>query len=212
MGATEPTSVLIVEDDPVLRPRIVEIVGAEEDFIVVAACPGGEPALAVSEPFEMAIVDLGLPDLSGVELIRELALREPSIELMAHTVFEDRRTVFDAIVAGAGSYVLKGGGGAALLTALRELRAGGAPMSPRIARYVLEAFQQQGRVADRYTLSGRERQVLGCLDEGLTYKEVASALHVSRHTVHTHIKRIYEKLHAHSKAEALAKARMRGML
>ena len=212
MGGDRDTKVLIVEDDAVLRARVSDVLDAAPDFSVVVACEDGESALAVGEPFEMAVVDLGLPGVSGVEVIRELALRDEPPEIMAHTVFEDRRSVFEAIVAGAGSYVLKGGGGDALLASLRELRDGGAPMSPRIARYVVEAFRQQGRVADRYTLSGRERQVLQLLEEGLTYKEVAAELHVSPHTVHTHIKRIYEKLHAHNRAEALAKARVRGML
>ena len=212
MGATEATRVLVVEDDATLRMHLRDVLGAEADFLLVGLAEDARTGLAFAGPFDLAIVDLGLPDVSGVEVIRELAAREPAPAIMAHTVFEDRRNVFDAIVAGADSYVLKGGDRDSLLAALRQLRGGGAPMSPRIARHVVEAFREQGRVADKYTLSGRERQVLAQLEEGLSYKEVAAALHISRHTVHTHIKRIYEKLHAHSRAEALAKARLRGMI
>lgn len=211
MGAKDLTRVVVVEDDAVLRGEVQAALEATSDFEIVATCQDGRRALALEIDFDMAVIDLGLPDISGVEVIRTFADRD-GLELMAHTVFEDRQTVFDAIVAGAGSYVLKGGGRDELVASLRELRAGGAPMSPRIARFVVQAFRRQGKVADRYTLSGRERQVLQLLEEGYTYKEVGQQLHVSRHTVHGHIKRIYEKLHAHSKAEALAKARLRGML
>jgi DNA-binding NarL/FixJ family response regulator len=127
-------------------------------------------------------------------------------------VHEDRGMVFAAIVAGASSYVLKGMTASQLIAAVRELRAGGAPMSPRIAREVIAAFRHQGTVADKYTLTARERDVLLALEEGLSYKEVAVQLHVSTHTVHSHIKRIYEKLHATSKSDAFTKARLRGML
>ncbi len=205
------TDVLVVEDDPTMREELVRILDGADDFVVSSVAPDAASALAAGT-VAMAVVDIGLPDASGIEVIRELAARDPAPLLMAHTIFEDRRTVFDALVAGADSYVLKGGGGDAFLAALRQLREGGAPMSPRVARFVVEAFRSQGKVADRYTLTGRERQVLIGLEEGLSYKEVAAELHISRHTVHTHIKRIYEKLHAHSREEALAKARLRGML
>lgn len=203
---------LLVEDDDTTRSEIRAILDAAPDFDVVGAFPDGETALAYEGDFDLAIVDLGLPGMPGTEVIRTIASTRENVELMAHTVLEDSRTVFGAIVAGASSYVLKGVGRAKLLAAIRELRDGGAPMSPRIARDVVRAFQRQGKVADRYTLSGRERQVLQCLEDGKTYKEIAGELGVSPHTVHTHIKRIYEKLHASGKADALTKARLRGML
>jgi len=204
--------VLLVEDDDTTRSELCAILDAEPDFEVVGAFGDGESAVAWDGAFDLAIVDLGLPGMPGSEVIRLIASRQPDVALMAHTVFEESRTVFEAIVAGASSYVLKGLGRAEMLDAIRELRAGGAPMSPRIAREVVLAFQRQGKVADRYVLSGRERQVLRCLEDGQTYKEIAAELGVSPHTVHTHIKRIYEKLHASGKADALAKARLRGML
>lgn len=212
MMARQVTRLLLVDDDALVREGVQGALANEADFELVASCPDAASALAFEGAFAMAIVDIGLPDESGVEVIRALRERHEGLELMAHTVFDDRRVVFDAIVAGAGSYLLKGGGHGELVAALRELRGGGAPMSPRIARFVVEAFREQGRVADRYALSARERQVLLLLEEGHTYQEVATELHVSRHTVHSHIKHIYEKLHAHDRAEALAKARLRGIL
>lgn len=203
---------LIVEDDAVLRAELVRAIGLADDLIVVGAFGTGAEAMAFEGDADVALVDLGLPDAAGSDVIRVLRARAPSLDVLVHTVHEGRSTVFDAIVAGASSYVLKGIPTAELLNAVRELRAGGAPMSPKIARDVVAAFRQQGMVADQYALSAREKDVLRGLEEGLSYKEVASELHLSTHTVHSHIKRIYEKLHATSKAEALAKARMRGML
>lgn len=211
-GEARRTRVLVVEDDSTFRAELVEIVGDADDLELVAACGSGAEALAFEGEVEIALVDLGLPDVEGPDLIRTLKQRRPELDVLVHTVQEDRAVVFDAIVGGASGYVLKGMEPEQLRAALRELRDGGAPMSPRIAREVIAAFRQQGTVAARYELSTREREVLGLLDEGLSYKEIAAQLHVSTHTVHTHIKRTYEKLHASNKAEALAKAKLRGMI
>ncbi len=204
--------VLVVEDDPLLRAQIGRAIEAAPDFALAGAAPCAAEAFAWSGSAELAVVDLGLPDLQGPELIRELCARRPGLEVLVHTVLEDKRSVFEAIVAGASSYVLKGLPIEALLEALRELRKGGAPMSPRIARKVIAAFRHQGSVADQFSLSPRERVVLESLEEGLSYKEIAARLCLSTHTVHGHIKRIYEKLHASNKAEALTKAKLRGIL
>ncbi|MCB9594659.1 MAG: response regulator transcription factor [Sandaracinaceae bacterium] len=207
-----PTRVLVLEDDDALRDELVAILDAEPDFIVAGAFGTGADALAFDGPADLFLCDLGLPDTTGMDVIRALRQRRPELEVMAHTVFDDRASVFEAIVAGASGYVLKGGGGASLLEALRELLAGGAPMSPRVARFVVAAFREQGTVAEQYTLTPREAEVLRGLEDGYSYKEIASRLFVSRSTVHTHIKRIYEKLHAGGRAEALTKAKLRGLL
>lgn len=203
---------LIVEDDAVLRAELVRAMERADDMAVAAALGTGAEAMAFRGEADVALIDLGLPDVPGSEVIRVLRAERPTLDVLVHTVHADRGTVFEAIVAGASSYVLKGLPMEGLLAAVRELRAGGAPMSPKIARDVVAAFRQQGVVADQYALSAREKDVLRGLEDGLSYKEVAGELHLSTHTVHSHIKRIYEKLHATSKAEALAKARMRGML
>jgi two-component system NarL family response regulator len=203
---------LLVEDEPLLSAQLVALFGEQQDLQVIAAYATGEEAVAHTEPFDLAVVDLRLPGMSGVDVIRVLRERWPDADMLAHTVFEDKETVFDALVAGATGYILKGASAPELLAAVRGLRDGGAPMSPRIARFVVGAFQRQQAVADQYRLSARERQVLRHIEEGLSYKEVGTALSVSTHTVHTHIKRIYEKLQAHSKKEALAKAKLRGIL
>jgi len=204
--------VLVVEDDPLLRSQLVRALGAAQDMELAHAAGCGADALAWTGVAELAVVDLGLPDVNGPDLIRALRRAHPALEVLVHTVHEDKQLVFDAIVAGASSYVLKGVPVAAVLDALRELLAGGAPMSPRIAREVIAAFRHQGSVAQQHSLSPRERDVLEALEEGLSYKEIAGRLHLSAHTVHGHIKHVYEKLHATSKAEALTKAKLRGLL
>ncbi len=205
-------SVLIIEDDAVLRGELAHAIERAEGMVLAAALGTGQQALAFRGEADVALVDLGLPDMPGSEVIRALRAERPSLDVLVHTVHADRSSVLEAIVAGASSYVLKGVPAGQLVAAIRELRAGGAPMSPKIARDVVAAFRQQGTVADKYALSAREKDVLRGLEDGLSYKEVASELHLSTHTVHSHIKRIYEKLHASSKSEALAKARLRGML
>jgi DNA-binding NarL/FixJ family response regulator len=211
-GERGAVKVLVVEDDPLLRAQLARALTAAQDFELACAAGCGADALGWTGVAELAVVDLGLPDVDGPDLIRALLRERPGLEVLVHTVHEDKQRVFDAIVAGASSYVLKGVPVSEVLDALRELRAGGAPMSPRIAREVISAFRHQGTVAQQHSLSPREQGVLGALEEGLSYKEIAARLHLSTHTVHGHIKHVYEKLHATNKAEALTKAKLRGLL
>lgn len=208
----ETSALVIVEDDATQRDALVALFSAQADFTVAASYADAASAVAGTIAFDLAIVDIGLPDGSGVDVIRVLAAKWPDAELMAHTINDDSRTVFDAIVAGASGYVLKGGSSDEILAAVRLLRDDGSPMSPRIARTVIEAFRKQGTVAAQFALSAREREVLVAMEEGLSYKEIAARLHLSYHTVHTHLKRIYEKLHVSSKQDAMTKARLRGWL
>lgn len=203
----------MVEDDPLLREHLVEVLANAEGVSVVGHAGSGAEALALLETRspDVVLMDLGLPDMTGQDLTR-LVTRGPQRPLvMAHTVFDDRDHVLDAIKAGASGYVLKGSSADELVTALKELKAGGAPMSPRIARAVLQELRE-GTAPTPDPLSPRERQLLKLVDEGLTYKQISDRLHVSPHTVHSHIKNIYEALHAKSRAEALATARGRGLI
>ena len=210
--AMDRLRVFIVEDDPLLRRHLVELLAGEPGMTVVGQAGAGDEAVRSLEKLETDIVlmDLGLPGLTGVEAITELSKRASPPLMMAHTVFDDRDTVLSAIKAGASSYVLKGSAPRELIEALHALKAGGAPMSPRIARAVLRELQQAPSQPDR--LSPRERQLLKLVDEGLTYKQIAERLSVSPHTVHSHIKNIYEALQASSRGEALATARKRGLI
>ena len=147
------------------------------------------------------LTDLGLPGMSGIELIKKAKDDMPSLEIMTHTVFEDRENVFAAIKAGASGYILKGSSPREIVEAIHEIHKGGAPMSPKIARKVIHEFQDEN-VEDQYILSQRERDIVKCIEQGLTYKEISLRLKISSHTVHTHIKNIYEKLQADRLAAA----------
>jgi DNA-binding NarL/FixJ family response regulator len=204
---------IIVEDDPILLESLKLILGGEAGITVAGAFGSAEDALRAlrkSSP-EVMLTDLGLPGMSGIELIKKAKDDMPSLEIMTHTVFEDRENVFAAIKAGASGYILKGSSPREIVEAIHEIHKGGAPMSPKIARKVIHEFQDEN-AEDQYILSQRERDVVKCIEQGLTYKEISLRLKISSHTVHTHIKNIYEKLQAKDRGEALVKARKTGII
>jgi two-component system NarL family response regulator len=205
--------VSIVEDDVLLRQNLKLLLSGETGISVVSVYGSAEDALVGikrTHP-EILLADIGLPGMSGIELIRELKDRMPELEIMAHTVFDDRETVFSAIKAGASGYILKGSTPRELIDALHTLAKGGSPMSPKIARKVIREFQGEG-VDEQYLLSHRETEIVREVENGLTYKDIAVKLNISPHTVHTHIKNIYEKLHAKDRQGALVAARKKGII
>ncbi len=204
---------VIVEDDSLLRYNLSLLLEDEKDFDVVGAFGSAEEALKNLHRLspDLMLVDLGLPGMSGVELIREAKEKATEIEIMAHTIYEDKDTVFSAIKAGASGYLLKGSTPREIIEALHSLRRGGAPMSPKISRKVIREFQQ-GNINDQYILSPREKDILREIEKGMTYKEIADKFNISPHTVHTHIKNTYEKLHAKDRKEALVTARKKGII
>jgi DNA-binding NarL/FixJ family response regulator len=164
---------------------------------------------------DILLVDMELPGLSGVELIALATERQAGLSCLAYTVSGQRDAVFSAIKAGACGYILKGGGFRELVGALQTIQDGGAPMSPGIARQVIQQFQQMAQpsqTAPQDELSAREQDVLRGLAGGQAYKQIANSLSISTHTVNTHVKHIYEKLHVRSREEAVRKARQRGWL
>lgn len=205
--------VAIVEDDPLLRGSMSILLGGERNFQVVGAFGSAEEALeavALQRP-EVMLVDIDLPGMSGIEFIRAMKHRHPAVELMAFTILEDRETVFSAIKAGASGYLVKGSPPREVVESLHTLYQGGAPMTPRIAKKVLlEMRGEAGEAAE--SLTARERAILLKIQQGLSYREIATELIISPHTVHTHIKKIYEKLQARGRDEALLKARRHGFI
>jgi RNA polymerase sigma factor (sigma-70 family) len=205
---------VIVEDDPILLESLKLLLSGETGITVAGAFGSAEEALRAlrkSSP-EVMLADLGLPGMSGIELIKQAKDNMPDLEIIAHTVFEDRENVFSAIKAGASGYILKGSSPREIVEAIHEIHKGGAPMSPKIARKVIHEFQDENIEEQQYILSQRERDILKCVEQGLTYKEISLRLNISSHTVHTHIKNIYEKLQARDRGEALVKARKTGMI
>jgi two-component system NarL family response regulator len=203
----------IIEDDPLLRDNLKLLLGGEPGITVAGAYPSGEDALKAMRKSlpEVVLCDLGLPGMSGIEFIQKIKAEAPSLEIMAHTVFDDRENVFSALKAGASGYLLKGCSPREIIEAIYELYKGGSPMSPKIARKVIHEFQDAD-VAEQFILSQREKSILKCIELGMTYKEIASDLSISSHTVHSHIKRIYEKLQAKDRVEALVNARKGGFI
>lgn len=205
--------VAIVEDDILLRENLKLLLSGEQGIAVVGTFPTAEDALVGIKRIgpDIMLADIGLPGMSGIDLIREVKDRLPDLEIMAHTVFDDRETVFSAIKAGASAYILKGSTPRELIDALHTLAKGGSPMSPKIARKVIREFQDDV-IDDQYVLSHRERDIVKEIEKGLTYKDIAEKFNISPHTVHTHIKNIYEKLHAKDRQSALVAARKKGII
>jgi two-component system NarL family response regulator len=204
---------LIVEDNSLLLQNLNLLLSGEAGFKVVGACETAEEALGLLPKVspEILLVDLGLPGMSGIELIRRAKAMMPDLDIMAYTVFEDKNTIFSAIKAGASGYLLKGTTPRELIESIVELYHGGAPMSPNIARSLITEFQSEDDDGQSL-LSNREKDVLRHLGKGMTYKEMAESMNISIHTVHTHIKNIYEKLQARNQQEAVLKARKKGIL
>ncbi|PLX41645.1 MAG: DNA-binding response regulator [Deltaproteobacteria bacterium] len=205
--------VLIVEDNTALRESLVMLLSGEDDFEITGSYGTAEEAMEAmaEEPPDILLVDLGLPGMSGTDLIKWVKENASDVDIMVHTIFDDRDNVFSAIKAGASSYILKGAKPRELVEAILDLRSGGAPMSPKIARAVIGEFQEV-KVHNDFLLTVREKEVLVGLERGLTYKELAERMNVSHHTVHTHIKHIYEKLQAKGRREALSKAKNKGII
>ncbi|MEI6168233.1 MAG: response regulator transcription factor [bacterium] len=202
----------LVEDNATLLKSLAIRLAREPDILILGTYTSAEEALAQGTwgDIDILLADIDLPGISGVELIRRVRALYPAVIPMAFTICEDRTTVFAALKAGAYGYILKGDAPQLLVASLRELAQGGSPMSPAIARQVIREFHPVG--VDDHALTPRERAVLDLVAEGRLYKEIAGALGLSGHTVHTHIKRIYGKLHAHGRADAVQKAGEAGLL
>lgn len=200
-------SVVVVEDDPSLRDIVCSWIQEADGFTCLAAFPDTESAtsrLASLRP-NVAIVDINLPGLSGIECVRSLKPCVPDTQFVMLTVYEDSNHIFDALSAGATGYLIKTTPREALIAALREVHGGGSPMSSNIARKVVQCLQQPKRtIKPAEELSKRENEVLALLAQGYLYKEIADTMGIGLQTVNTYIRRIYEKLHVHSRGQAVA--------
>lgn len=210
-----PISVLIVEDDERLRAAFAAVVSAAPGLRLAATAPDLPPGLRLLDELQpdVLLVDLGLPSGSGIDLIRHARARHPHTEAMVITVFGDEGHVMAALEAGATGYLLKDSDPIELAAAVRTLRAGGSPISPLIARQLLQRLAPSGAPPGAsHLLSPQERQVLTYSAKGFSFEEVARMLGVSRHTVMTYVKRSYRKLQVHSKTEAIYEARKLGLV
>jgi len=201
--------VALVEDRHEIREGLRELIAGSGGFECCGAYGSMEealPALGPGAP-DVALIDIGLPGMSGVEGIREIRSRYPGIRLLVLSVYNDDGRVFKAICAGACGYLLKKTPPAKLLESIREVVAGGAPMSPEIASRVLALFRENAPPPQAdYNLTPHELRLLKLLVEGHNYKTMSGLLGVTVHAVSFHMRNIYEKLEVHSKSEAVAKA------
>ncbi len=203
-----PITVSIVEDNDQLRGTLARVIGRAPGFQCLSHHATAEHALEAlpRERPQVVLMDINLPGMNGVECVRQLKQVAPDIQIVMLTVYEDTDNIFNALAAGAAGYLLKRTRSAELLEAIREVHRGGSPMTTHIARKVTQSFQKAGpspHAADN--LSEREQQVLDCLSQGFLYKEIADKLGISYETVHTYIRRIYEKLQVRTRTEAVAK-------
>jgi DNA-binding NarL/FixJ family response regulator len=212
------TKIMIVEDDPAFLNRFCRIITSEPQFEICAALCNGTAAretLAHTAP-DVLLIDLDLPDLSGIDIIHETAQRHPQTDIMVVTVFGDERHVLASIEAGATGYLLKDSLPDEFVGLIHQLRAGGSPISPVIARVLLR--QLRPTVADRppptdkTKLSSREAEILTFIAKGFNSSEIGKLLCISAHTVTTHVKKIYQKLAVHSRGEAVYEATKMGLL
>lgn len=155
---------------------------------------------------DLILMDIDMPGMSGIAAVKELRLQSVNTPIIMLTVFDDNNHVLEAIRAGASGYLLKKHLSAKLYDSIAEVIAGGAPMSPSVARMVIASMQQKPEQENPYKLTAREKEVLTSLSKGNSYKLIASEFNISIDTVRTHIKKIYEKLHVHSQTEAVYKA------
>lgn len=204
----KPITFSIVDDDSVLREKIAVFVGATPGFRCISQYETAEEALAhlPQDKPEVVLMDINLEGTSGIDCVRDLKPLLPESQFLMLTVFEDTKKIFHAITAGASGYLLKRMPPEKLIEAIREVHEGGSPMSAPIARSVVQMLRNVPQPSESVeSLTDRQRQVLDGLAAGKAYKQIADETGTSIHTVRTYIRRIYEKLHVHSRTEAVAK-------
>jgi len=215
--------VAVVEDVRETRDKLVRSISANEQLRVssTASTLAEGMALLSARPADVLLVDLGLPDGSGIDLIRNAADRYDDMDIMVITVFGDERNVVQAIEAGASGYLLKDGETETIAQSILQLVGGGSPISPGIARYLLKRFQgpatglpasDSDRATPDFSLTKREQEVLNLIAKGFRYDEIAGLLNLSAHTITSHIKNLYKKLAVHSRGEAVYEATRLGLL
>ena len=200
--------IVIVEDNNALRSSLESLFNRTEGMRTVASLTNllnVVSEVGAAQP-DIILMDIGLPNISGIEGVRTVKTHFPEVQVLMFTVFDDDEKIFDAIRAGASGYLLKKTPPVEIVEAVRELYRGGAPMTSSIARRVIHSFQgAPSTVVEDYRLTVRENEILYSLVDGLSYKRIADKYCVSISTIRTHICNIYHKLHVNSKAEAVAR-------
>ena len=202
--------VIIFEDNRNLREGLFNLLESTNGFICVGAFAHCERVIENIEETQpdVILMDIELPVVSGIEAVRLIREKNTDVKILMETIFEEDEKIFQSICNGAQGYILKNTPPEEILNAIREIYEGGAPMTPIIASKVLRLFKTNlsGLTDESYRLSNREKEILKCLVEGMSYKMIAETCFISADTVNGHIKNIYKKLQVHSKSEAVVKA------
>ena len=198
-------SIAIIEDDEDVRESLEILVRTTEGFDCAGSFADAETGLEflTRNPADIVLMDIHLPVMDGIECVRQLKSVHPDMQFIMCTVFKDDDSIFNALKAGATGYLLKNEDPNKIIDAIHELHAGGSPMTPQIARRVLESFKRPSVNEAIHLLTKRETEMLGFLSKGLRYKEIADKLFISTETVRKHINNIYQKLHVQSRIEAV---------
>ncbi|MDL5037337.1 response regulator transcription factor [Comamonas sp. Y6] len=218
--STLPSPLLVVEDEPLIRKRLEGILrglGYTDDALIFTASISETRARLQEHPVAMALVDLGLPDGNGIDLIAELRQADPGMGILVISAWSTEDAILAALRAGANGYVLKERDDLEVTLSIRSVLRGGAPIDPFIARRIIAELQPSTPAANKElpaesVLSVREVQILKLVADGLTNREIAESLFLSRYTVECHIKNIYRKLSVPSRTKAVSEARARGLL
>ncbi len=201
--------VTIFEDNNSLRQGLYQLINGSDGFVCVGAfedCIDVLKNVEETKP-DVVLMDIEMRGINGIEAVRMLKEKYPGLRILMQTIFEDSEKIFQSILAGASGYVLKNTSPSRFLDFIKETYEGGAPMSPSVATKVLKILAETSSPkVNTFNLSEREKEILSCLVKGMSYKLIADACFISIDTVRGHIRNIYEKLHVHSKSEAVAKA------
>jgi DNA-binding NarL/FixJ family response regulator len=215
----KPARVVVVEDDAATRKMLVDALEADAAYKVVAEFSEGSPAIASIKEIkpDLLLIDLGLPDVPGIQIIREIGATYPKCDMLVITTFGDDHSVFSALEAGARGYLLKGVTSEELRRDVRLLRDGGSPLSPSIARKLLDKLsanksERTASPQNEALLTPREIEILRLIGQGLSYNETAVHCKITNATVHAHLKSIYRKLAVHSNTEAIYEGRRRKII
>src|SRR6185436_18246381 len=202
--------VAIFEDNNNMREGLYQLINGSSGFTCTGAFPNCDDLIRRIEKSnpDVIVMDIEMPGISGIEGVKLVKEKFPEMKILMETIFEDDKKIFDSICAGAEGYILKNTAPSEILDAIKEIYEGGSPMTPTIANRVLKMVKSQ-RTSDSkniFNLTDREKEILSCLVEGMSYKLIADECTISIDTVNVHIKNIYKKLQVHSKSEAVAKA------
>lgn len=202
--------VTVFEDNHMLRNMLYHLINEDGRFICAGAFPDCINLIKdidKTKP-DVVLMDIGMPAINGIEAVKMLKESHPEIKILMQTIFEDNEKIFESICAVASGYILKNTSPAIILQSIVETYTGGAPMSPSVAAKVLKMVQLPTAKLknNSFNLTEREKEILSCLVRGMSYKLIANECSIAIETVRSHIKNIYEKLHVHSKSEAVVKA------